>query len=116
MRAIIAARKSNKVHSATGEGIGLDTQDEKAREFADRLGITVVGVARDTISGRMAPIDRPDLSAWLSDPAKPGGRSDLHMARVHGRSRQQPLRRAVPARVAPSRAPKADSQQLRIVS
>ena len=66
MRAIIAARKSNKVDSATGEGIGLDTQDEKAREFADRLGITVVGVARDTISGRMAPIDRPELGAWLS--------------------------------------------------
>jgi len=28
MRAIIAARKSNKVDSATGEGIGLDTQDD----------------------------------------------------------------------------------------
>jgi hypothetical protein len=69
VRAIIAARKSNKVDSATGEGIGLDTRDEKAREFCDRLGITVVGVARDTISGRMAPIDRPDLGAWLADPA-----------------------------------------------
>jgi DNA invertase Pin-like site-specific DNA recombinase len=70
VRAIIAARKSNKVDSATGEGIGLDTQDEKSREFADRLGITVVGAARDTISGRLAPIDRPDLGSWLSDPAK----------------------------------------------
>jgi site-specific DNA recombinase len=70
MRAIIAARKSNKVDSATGEGIGLDTQDEKAREFCDRLKITVVGAARDTISGRLAPIDRPDLGSWLTDPAR----------------------------------------------
>jgi DNA invertase Pin-like site-specific DNA recombinase len=70
MRAIIAARKSNKVDSATGEGIGLDTQDEKARAFCDRPGITVVGAARDTISGRMAPMDRPDLGSWLTDPAK----------------------------------------------
>jgi hypothetical protein len=30
VRAIIAARKSNKVDSATGEGIGLDTQDVRA--------------------------------------------------------------------------------------
>jgi hypothetical protein len=66
----IAARKSNKVDSAPGEGIGLDTQDEKSRAFADRLGMTVVGVARDSISGRLAPIDRPELGAWLCDPAK----------------------------------------------
>jgi DNA invertase Pin-like site-specific DNA recombinase len=45
-------------------------QDEKSRAFADRLGMTVVGVARDTISGRLAPIDRPELGAWLCDPAK----------------------------------------------
>jgi DNA invertase Pin-like site-specific DNA recombinase len=70
MRALIAARKSNKVDSATGEGIGLDTQDEKARAFCDRLGLTVVSVARDTISGRLAPIDRPDLGSWLTDPAR----------------------------------------------
>jgi DNA invertase Pin-like site-specific DNA recombinase len=70
MRALIAARKSNKVDSATGEGIGLDTQDEKARAFCERLGIDVVGLARDTISGRLAPIDRPDLGAWLGDPAR----------------------------------------------
>jgi DNA invertase Pin-like site-specific DNA recombinase len=67
MRAIIAARKSNKVDSETGEGIGLDTQDEKSRAFCERLGIEVAGVARDTITGRVAPIDRPDLGHWLSE-------------------------------------------------
>lgn len=71
MRAIIAARKSNEADTASGEGIGLDTQDEHSREFCERLGIEVVGVARDVISGRVAPIDRKDLGAWLSDPAKP---------------------------------------------
>lgn len=67
MRAIIAARKSNKVDSLTGEGIGLDTQDEKASAFCERLGIEVAGVARDTITGRIAPIDRPELGHWLRD-------------------------------------------------
>jgi DNA invertase Pin-like site-specific DNA recombinase len=67
MRAIIAARKSNKVDSKTGEGIGLDTQDEKARAFCKRLEIKVAGVARDTITGRVAPIDRPDLGNWLNE-------------------------------------------------
>jgi DNA invertase Pin-like site-specific DNA recombinase len=70
MRALIAARKSNKVDTATGEGIGITTQDERSRAFCERLDWTVVGVARDVISGRVAPIDRPDLGAWLSDPAK----------------------------------------------
>jgi site-specific DNA recombinase len=70
MRALIAARKSNKVDTATGEGIGLDTQDEKAREFCERMGWDVVGAARDVISGRVAPINREDLGAWLNDPAK----------------------------------------------
>jgi DNA invertase Pin-like site-specific DNA recombinase len=69
-RALIAARKSNKVDTATGEGIGLDTQDSKAREFCERMGWEVVGAARDVITGRIAPIDRPDLGTWLSDPAK----------------------------------------------
>ena len=70
MRALIAARKSNKVDTATGEGIGITTQDERSREFCDRLDWSVVGVARDVVSGRVAPIDRPELGAWLGDPAK----------------------------------------------
>lgn len=70
VRALIAARKSNAVDSETGEGIGLDTQDEYARQFCERLTWEVVGAARDTISGRLAPIDRPDLGSWLGDPAK----------------------------------------------
>ncbi|HUD37518.1 MAG TPA: recombinase family protein [Streptosporangiaceae bacterium] len=68
MRALIAARKSNKVDG--GEGQSLDTQDQRAREFCDRQGWEVVGAARDTISGRVAPLDRKDLGAWLADPSR----------------------------------------------
>jgi DNA invertase Pin-like site-specific DNA recombinase len=70
MRALIAARKSNKVDTATGEGIGLDTQDDKSTAFCERLGWPIAGVARDVISGRVAPIEREDLGKWLNDPAK----------------------------------------------
>jgi DNA invertase Pin-like site-specific DNA recombinase len=67
-RALIAARKSNKVDG--GEGHSLDTQDEQARLFCERLGWTVVGTARDTISGRVAPLDRKDLGAWIAEPSR----------------------------------------------
>jgi len=70
MRVLIAARKSNKVASKTGDGIGLDTQDALAREFAERNGYEVAGVARDTISGTTAPMNRRELGQWLSDPVK----------------------------------------------
>lgn len=70
-RALIAARKSNKkVGVKGGEGINLTTQDEKSRGFCVRNGMTIVDVAKDIISGRVAPIDRKELGAWLSDPAK----------------------------------------------
>jgi DNA invertase Pin-like site-specific DNA recombinase len=65
-RALIAARKSNKVDG--GEGHSLDTQDDHSRAFCERLGWEIAGVARDTISGRVAPIDRKDLASWLSEP------------------------------------------------
>jgi len=61
MTVLIAARKSNKVASKTGDGIGLDTQDTLAGEFAERNGYDVAGVARDTISGTVAPMDRREL-------------------------------------------------------
>src|ERR1700722_10505645 len=66
MRALIPARKSTKVDG--GEGHSLDTQDERAREFCKRQAWEVAGVARDTVSGRVAPIDRKSLGAWLAKP------------------------------------------------
>jgi DNA invertase Pin-like site-specific DNA recombinase len=75
-RALIAARKSTKVRKdpkgavrAGGmEGHSLHTQDERAREFCERMGWNVVDVAKDTISGRVAPIDRKSLGRWLAEP------------------------------------------------
>jgi site-specific DNA recombinase len=65
-RALIAARKSTKVDGR--EGYSLHTQDEHARAFVERQGWEVVGVASDTISWRVAPIDRKDLGTWLAEP------------------------------------------------
>lgn len=67
-RALVAARKSTKVDG--GEGLSLDTQDEYSRVLCERLVFTVVGVARDTISGRVAPVDRKSLGAWLATPER----------------------------------------------
>lgn len=67
MRALIAARKSTKVKGGQ-EGASLHTQDQRAREFCERLGWPVVAVAADTISGRVAPIDRKELGAKLAHP------------------------------------------------
>jgi site-specific DNA recombinase len=73
-RALIAARKSTKVKQVDGgkriEGMSLDDQDNYSQEFCERMAWVVVGVARDTISGRVAPVDRKDLGSWLSDPNK----------------------------------------------
>jgi hypothetical protein len=73
VRALIAARKSNKVRETDGSqrhGISLDDQDTYSQEFIARMGWTVAGVARDTITGRTAPVDRKDLGKWLTDPEK----------------------------------------------
>jgi DNA invertase Pin-like site-specific DNA recombinase len=67
-RALIAARKSTKVDGH--EGHSLHTQDEQARAFCERLGWEVVGAAKDTISGRVAPVDRKSLGRWLSEPER----------------------------------------------
>lgn len=66
-RALIAARKSTKAEGGV-EGVSLHTQDQRARDFCERMGWEVAGAARDTISGRVAPIDRKELGAWLADP------------------------------------------------
>lgn len=66
MRALIAARKSTKA-ADNQEGASLDTQDTLAREFAERMDWTVAGLARDTVSGRKAPVDRKELGDWLKN-------------------------------------------------
>jgi site-specific DNA recombinase len=69
MRAIIAARLS-KLHANGQQGIGLDTQDGRSREYAEREGIDVVAVVADTKSGVVAPWDRKNLRPWVTLPEK----------------------------------------------
>jgi DNA invertase Pin-like site-specific DNA recombinase len=73
MRALLLARKSNKVQISAdkrGEGLSLETQDEVARLFAEAQGWTVIGAAGDTVSGRkVKPTARKNLGPWLTDPA-----------------------------------------------
>jgi DNA invertase Pin-like site-specific DNA recombinase len=73
MRALLLARKSNKVQinaQQRGEGLSLETQDEVARAFSLAQGWTVVDVAGDTVSGRkVKPTERKNLGPWLTDPA-----------------------------------------------
>jgi hypothetical protein len=69
MRALIACRKSTKVASAKdGQGASLTTQDQLARDFCERNGWVVVGTAKDTISGSVAPMNRKELGRWIADP------------------------------------------------
>jgi Resolvase, N terminal domain len=73
MRALLLARKSNKVQISAdkrGDGLSLETQDEVARLFAEAQGWTVIGAAGDTVSGRkVKPTARKNLGPWLTDPA-----------------------------------------------
>jgi DNA invertase Pin-like site-specific DNA recombinase len=66
-RAIIAARLS-KLGRDRREGIGLDTQDARSREFAEREGYEVIATVADTKSGNVAPFDRKHLKPWVTDP------------------------------------------------
>ncbi len=68
-RAIVAARLSRK--QANGDdGIGIETQDERSREYVDQENIELVAVVADTKSGTVAPWDRKNLKPWVTDPAK----------------------------------------------
>ena len=68
MRVLIAARLSKKKDKQAGHGI--ETQDERAREWAELGGHTVVGVAADTASGIVAPWNRKNLKPWVTDPVR----------------------------------------------
>ena len=73
MRLVLAARrKSTKTRDANGreiDAIGIETQDKRGREWAERQGHVVVAVAADTKRGTVAPWDRPRLKPWVTDPA-----------------------------------------------
>jgi Resolvase, N terminal domain len=73
MRALLLARKSNKVQLSAGkhgDGLSLETQDEVAPAFAEAQGWTIMGAAGDTVSGRkVKPTERRNLGPWLTDPA-----------------------------------------------
>lgn len=49
--------------------MGIDTQDQRGREWAEREGHEVVDVAADTQKGTVAPWDRRNLRPWVTDPA-----------------------------------------------
>jgi site-specific DNA recombinase len=67
MRLLLAARLSKKVNS-NDEGLGIETQDKRGREWAERQGHTIVAVAADTKRGTIAPWDRPNLRPWVTRP------------------------------------------------
>jgi DNA invertase Pin-like site-specific DNA recombinase len=66
-RVIIAARLSRKGQGQR-DGLGIETQDSYAREWAEREGHTVIATVADTVSGTKAPIDRKNLSKWITSP------------------------------------------------
>lgn len=77
LRVLLAARLSAKRRKrkdgrpdGNRDGIGIETQDERAREWAQREGMTVVATVADTKSGTVAPWDRKKLKPWVTDPAK----------------------------------------------
>lgn len=53
--------------------LGIDTEDEKTREFCHREGYHVVDVAADIKSGTVAPWDRENLRPWVTDPEQMPG-------------------------------------------
>ena len=65
MNVLLAARLSRKKQQ---EGLGIETQDERMLEWAERNGHTVVGVAGDYSKGTVAPWDRPHLKPWVTKP------------------------------------------------
>jgi DNA invertase Pin-like site-specific DNA recombinase len=64
MRLLLAARLSRKYHGQTG----IETQDQRSREAAEREGHQVIAVAADRKSGTVAPWDRPSLRPWVTKP------------------------------------------------
>lgn len=68
MKVIIAARLST-LHDE-GEGMGLDTQDEKSQDYAALKGHEVIETIPETVKGTVPPYKRKKLGPWFSDPEK----------------------------------------------
>jgi len=67
MRLLLAARLSTK--QANGQdGIGIETQDERGREWAESAGHEVIAVAAGTAKGTLPPWDRKYLKSWVTKP------------------------------------------------
>jgi site-specific DNA recombinase len=74
-RWVVAARLSRmtKRDRERGDDLinGIQTQDQRAAEWARDEGHVIVHVTRDrNISGAIPPWDRPELGPWLTDPVK----------------------------------------------
>lgn len=79
MRLLLAARLSKKPRKKKDgtlekprdprDGLGIETQDEQARPWAEREGHTVIETVADYKSGTVAPWDRKNLREWVTDPA-----------------------------------------------
>ena len=71
LRLLLAARLSRKPRKdpngtpVPDQGLGILTQDELGRAWAEREGHVVVGVAADTRPGRTPPWFRPALREWV---------------------------------------------------
>jgi DNA invertase Pin-like site-specific DNA recombinase len=71
LRLLLAARSSRKPRKdgdgpGPEQGLGIETQDERAREWAEREGHVIVDVAADVRSGSVPPWDRPNLRPWVA--------------------------------------------------
>ena len=67
LRLLLAARLSKKQNDGR-QGMGIETQDERGREWAQREGHTIVEVVADTKSGTVPPWHRKNLKPWVTDP------------------------------------------------
>jgi site-specific DNA recombinase len=74
-RWLVAARLSYmaKKDRERGDEVinGIQTQDQRAAEWAQVEGHEIVAVTRDrNVSGAVPPWERPELGPWLTEPAK----------------------------------------------
>jgi site-specific DNA recombinase len=73
-RWVVAARLSyvSKKVRERGDVIdGIQTQDQRAAEWAQAEGHLIVDVTKDrNVSGAVPPWERPELGPWLTEPAK----------------------------------------------
>lgn len=74
LRLLLAARLSQKQRASRDgtkiarDGMGIETQDERSREWAQREGHTVIDTAADIKSGKVPPWRRKYLKPWVTKP------------------------------------------------